>query len=109
MSWNAYVERDVLVDRLLGKRWIGERRKPELVHHPVSFHPSCRSAFVEDKGLLQPYAPGALGGVNRPICSCGFPEASCCNSVWSRAVAILPVPWAVKVPLRLAGARKLCD
>lgn len=79
------------------------------MHHPVGFHPSCGSAFVEDKGLLQAYAPGALGGVNRPICSCGFPEPSCCDSVRPRAVAIFPVPWAVEVPLRLTGARKLCQ
>ena len=107
MNWKTYVERDVLVDRSLGKRWIGERRKPELVHHPVGFHPSCRSAFVEHKGLFQAYAPGALGGVNRPICSRGLPEPSCCDSVWPRTVAVFAVPWAVEVPLRLAGARKL--
>jgi hypothetical protein len=79
------------------------------MHHPVSFHPSCCSPFVEHKGLLQAYALGALRGVYWPVCSSGLPESSCCDSVWSYAVAIFPVPWAVEVPLFLTGARKLCQ
>jgi hypothetical protein len=78
------------------------------VHHPVGLHPSRRSPFVEHEGLLQAHALGALGGVDRPVCPCGLPETGCRHSVWSYAVAVFPVPWAVEVPLLLTGARKLC-
>lgn len=105
---SAYIEWDGLVNGSLGERGIVERREPEFMHHPVSFHPSCRSPLVEHKRLLQAYALGTLRGVDRPVCPCGLPEPSCCDSVWSHAIAVFPVPWTVEVPLFLTSARKLC-
>ena len=106
---SAYIKWNGLVNGSLGERGIVERREPEFMHHPVSFHPSCRSPFVEHKRLLQAYALGTLRGIDWPVCPCGLPEPGCCDSVWSNAVAVFPVPWTVEVPLFLAGARKLCQ
>jgi hypothetical protein len=78
------------------------------VHHPVSFHPSRRSPSVEHEGLLEAHALGALGRVDWPVRPCGLPEPGRCDSVRPHAVAVLPIPWAVEVPLFLTGARKLC-
>ena len=106
---SAYIKWNGLVNGSLGERGIVERREPEFMHHPVSFHPSCRSPFVEHKRLLQAYALGTLRGIDWPVCPCGLPEPGCCDSVWSHAVVVFPVPWTVEVPLFLAGARKLCQ
>lgn len=85
-------------------RWnVVWNRKAKLMHHPVGFDTFRSSAFVEDKGFLQPNnAFSGIWRINGTISSSRFPKPSSCYSVWPCTVSVFSVPLAVKVPFLLS-------
>lgn len=77
------------------------------MHHPVGLDALRSSTFVEDEGLLQPYAHGPFRRVDWPVGPSGFPKPSSGYPVRPRAVPVFPVPRAVEVPLFLSCSRQL--